>query len=199
MTPEEAIEEGIPIVKKVAFGFFRSNFSAYTRLAMEVGDLEGHLYETVLFGKYLPMVEKDPDYYDTASFGRSLYSACRRAMLSHVKKHIESQKRGLILKPGAAVELDKKTPEGLSPEIAKPSDQTLLRQAKIAADSLDDLTAKRAVLLLSRERYTSRTQLKKRLGVSHSRFNEVWKKVEAAFAFLSPDKTTPNLFYEPAV
>ena len=197
MTEEEATEKGIEIVERVARGFYFRNRSAYSRLVIEESDLVGHLYEAVLFKKYMPLVAEQPDFYNDQSFGRSLFIACRKAMLSHIKKHITSQKRGNILAPGVALELDKELAEDLLPEVSKNAENRFLWDVKRIADDCTDPVTQRALVLLSREVYTSKTQLKKRLKLTPSRFDQVWKGIQHLFRDFSSTETTPSL-YEPA-
>ena len=196
MTAEEATDQGINIVVRVSRTFHRSNRTAYSKLVMAEEDLAGYLYETVLFKKYIPLVTEQPDFYTQDTFGRSLFVACHKAMLSHVKKYITSQKRGNILAHGVAVELNREVTENLLPEVSKNAENRLLGDVRRLSDQNKDPVVQRALILLSRECYTSKTQLKARLNLAPSRFEQVWKTIQILFADFGPAEKTPSI-YEP--
>lgn len=181
MTIEKAAELGVPIVAKVAHAFYKSNKEGYQLHCLSPEDLVSYLYDKVLFSKYAKLVEEKPDFYTEESFQNSLFIACRKSMLDHVRHYLTSGKRGAITVPGAAVPLDSNEKDKSSHEvIASPQQTNYLYKVKEVVDNCHNSLAQRAIYLLALEKYPSKYQLKRRLGLCQSEFAALWEDMMAA-------------------
>lgn len=181
MTPEKAAELGVPIVAKVAHAFYKNNKEGYQLHCLSPEDLISYLYDKVLFSKYTKAVEENPDYYTEESFQNSLFIACRKSMLDHVRHYLTSGKRGAITAPGAAVSLDSPDRDQSAHEvIASPQQTNYLYKVKQVVDNCPNILAKRAIYLVALEKYPSKHQLKRRLGMGQTEFAALWAEMMAA-------------------
>lgn len=192
MTREMVLAMGMQIVPNVVSSYFPSNASIYRKLHVEPADIEGYLYEKVLMGKYVPLLEKHPTYYASHDcFNSSLYVACRNACMAHYRMFIKSHRRGGILR-AQNVELDHEDSAGLI-SLATNDSPSYMTTVKRMLDACEDEVVVRILFFLSHERYDSKTALRKRFSMSRADFEAAWERmIEYAETWKEDLRDTPE-------
>jgi len=181
MKLDQLYDLGKPIVEQLSYSFFAKNREAYQIQGITVEDLQSYLWE-VLYAKYAPTVEKNPTYYDEESFKKSFFVGGRKALLSHVKKYIQSRKRGDFIKKGAIYLNSPHPTTGMETELGSEQEDEYLKKVKHAVDKCDNPLAQRALFLVATEKYSSKNQLRKRLQLPINQFNFIWAEIQKALS-----------------
>lgn len=185
ITYQEAVTEGLIIVRKVAEKMYWCNKARYNRAGVEIEDIESYLKEVVLCQTYLPSIERQPELYSVAAFKASLYTSCKRRALTHLKAWLQTKKRGSEVSQGQWVDLDN---DDCMHQLE--SQQTYRVGSALAlADECSCPIAQRIIVLLVKERYKSKNALKKRFALPRNKFNKAWQKVQELFADWQPTQT----------
>lgn len=144
ITVDEAVKEGMEVVKICAQKFWTSNREAYLKFSHDDCDMVGYLNLTILVKRYLPTVEKRPDFYATIeNFKASLYTSCWKACLAHYRL-VKAQKRRDAFRPGALVYLNQPIEGG--EESSLPVIENEMSEAPV--ESMDDFVKNTADTLL---------------------------------------------------
>lgn len=108
ISTKEALDEGMVTATRCADWFHGTNASHLQAVGIDREDLIQHLFHQVLVRKFLPFLEKQPNYYEISTKGKkeveaykaSVYESCRRSCFALHRGQIRSQKRGLGLLNG---------------------------------------------------------------------------------------------------